>query len=1191
MKISSTGTDIVPLRNFTYSIGASLKPLQSIVTTLGTIGCILMLLVVSSPVMLNAQTEWKDRYTSIAVNDQLNPSVAKPTNVDYTISVWEDERNIDESGSDIYIQRIDNQTGVSKWIADPVSGGLYGPWDVVTDRFDGIPVCTEVGDQRNPRAAYDGMNGVIVVWEDYRNDPSATIADIYAQRIDLSTGRPDPAWSPNGIIVCQTGAHAERPRIAGTVDGAFITWIDYRNDPGFAPRDRDVFLQYINSASATFPSAPTNWTVNGIPVAMNQPPDQYNPELAVDNIFTLDMLGNLTQGIVVTYQDDRYQSATYGTPVWSVFANRIDANGMQKYTTGIPPYQGDVAAGPSYESQEFPKIVTTGKLPQIQTPSAIIVWQDAVQNPALGYTDIYAQRIDQIGNQLFPGLNGLAVCTAPQAQMLPQPVLWESGDPATGSYVPYVTVGWEDHRNAQQTGIDLYAALINSTAPGMLANPAGSLGEQVCIMPYGQTELAMDNLIQSDPNQEFTVFVWTHETGNGMDIRYQKVMLPGWIEMWPVDGKTVTGAKSDQHFPQASREVFVWQDGRRDPIPFDDQDDENIYCQTPGECTGASDMKWRDMFAKWTFGRNARDFRYVINPDDGSTFVVWTEDREMYTSSYHSIVFVQKFDRDGVPRWSNNGIAVNGYAIEPGSTTTAVKPDVCIAKDGGAFVVWQQLVFLNATKQECLGAKYDAAGNATNLLLTWSWAFPNPSPYSYTEPRIVAGSNGSAAVAVLEDTRPAGGTGKLPKVAGLTPAGGIVPGIGGVVNTNTAPVNVAVNQDLRLSFDGIGTFYIMTSSMTAGVTGIVLGAISGNGISDAVLIPYYSLDGYDLNVHDCQSSLNISSALFTYSIQPQQGNQYDVYAGYYKWNGTTRSFYATSVRPNMPYFNSRQPKICSDSIYATSGVQGILLVWDTDYQTPGSPMYHRVESNRYLFPAANRLVPEFSSPLILADGLNASTYPDVARVVNSSSSSTVRGVVAWEGGGELGPCSPARPTEIYGQYVFYNRNSTSPGPQWLQAEMIGPGVGNYHQIRPNVQLSIPDAISVFWYDSQNGEDGVLGTRLPDLHQSIDWAKNRVFAERDWKIPSIGISGVWPQPAYVTTDQLQVGISGSINKETVVELFDLLGRKIASLFRGVILRSDLTIQFSPLRLNLLPGTYIIRYQSGNTVVAHNIVILR
>ena len=89
--------------------------------------------------LLHAQTEWKDEPVAHAVENQLAPSAAQPAQAGFTIVVWEDQRN-SGTGYDIYMQKIDTQTGLPLWL-EP----------------DGVSVCTESGDQRNPRAAYDSL--------------------------------------------------------------------------------------------------------------------------------------------------------------------------------------------------------------------------------------------------------------------------------------------------------------------------------------------------------------------------------------------------------------------------------------------------------------------------------------------------------------------------------------------------------------------------------------------------------------------------------------------------------------------------------------------------------------------------------------------------------------------------------------------------------------------------------------------------------------------------------------------------------------------------------------------------------------------------------------------------------------------------------------------------------------------------
>ncbi|MFZ1730180.1 MAG: hypothetical protein WBQ23_15320 [Bacteroidota bacterium] len=1165
----------------------------------GIPGNILFILgfMIALTVVVQAQTEWTARPESLARNDQLKPSVAQPTQSDYTASVWEDERDLDTlavdfNGSDIYIQKIDNITGVSQWIGDIINH------DVVTDRFDGIPVCTARGDQRNPRAAYDGIGGVIVVWEDFRNG----ICEVYAQRMVLATGRPDPIWPVNGIAICQTGFKSERPRVVGTVDGAFITWIDYRNDPGSPPYNRDVFIHYIQSATATWPPAPTNWVLNGIQVPRNTGPDQINPELDSDNIFALDMLGQMTQGVVVTYQDDRYVGNYSGQPVWTVFANRIDANGVQMYTMGTPPWTADVSAGPSNEHQEYPRIVTTGKQPNVTNQSAIIVWQDMINDPAQGWTDIYSQCLDQFGMPQFPGPNGLMVCQAPSSQVLPQPTLWESGDPLLGTYIPYVTVGWLDYRNYALTGIDIYGGLIDARAPGMMMNPAGPAGEPVCMLPYDQTELTMDNLFYNDKNVEYTIFGWTHETGAGKDIWHQKIFLPGWIEQWPVNGWPISEGKSDQILPQANREVFVWQDGRRDPIPNDNQDDENIYCQTPGMCTGPTEMNWRDMFARWAFGTDAREFRYVTNPDDGSTFVVWTEDREVYNNALHSIVFIQKIDKDGVPRWSNNGVAVNGYVL-PGGSANAKLPDVCISDQGSAMVVWQQTNALPPYNEECVAWKLDALGGRDPMgpfLMGLCWSSGGGLADTYTEPRIMANAGGSAVIAFLwANTSAAPPLITLPQTIPIASNGAFFPGNLATINTGIYTPYVTDNTDLRMVHDGIGVTYTMTRSLSQPY--IVFGAYDRSFVplgppplpqkDYTSAITYTAFDSYDLINRDYLLSPNFSDAAFTYSVQSQAGGSYDIYVGYFNYNfGIQSTAVKYNVTNNIPYVDSKTPAIAADSIInGQSGRQGVLVAWDTDTHVPGYPTTHRVETNRFKFP--NAIQQEFSTHLIVANGLTAPTHPDIARVINNVPQGSPTGVVVWEGGGELSPCSPARPTDIYGQFVNYDNTSSNPGIQWAQAEMIAPGSGNYHQTTPTVDQSIAGGVSVFWYDSQTGNKGIMGTRMPELHSNIGWAKAQRADRQSPQTSAFSISDVWPQPAPSLGSELSIAIESPSDDVASLELYDFLGRKIATLFNGFMWKTGLVVRFTPADYNLAPGVYLLRLSNSSEQRVKAITLLR
>lgn len=78
-------------------------------SVLGAVG-IVLLLIVSSPVIAEAQTDWKDRPATTAVDNQFAPSPVRPSQPGFTILVWEDQRN-SGTGYDIYMQKIDTHPG------------------------------------------------------------------------------------------------------------------------------------------------------------------------------------------------------------------------------------------------------------------------------------------------------------------------------------------------------------------------------------------------------------------------------------------------------------------------------------------------------------------------------------------------------------------------------------------------------------------------------------------------------------------------------------------------------------------------------------------------------------------------------------------------------------------------------------------------------------------------------------------------------------------------------------------------------------------------------------------------------------------------------------------------------------------------------------------------------------------------
>ena len=287
-----------------------------------------------------AQMQMKDRYVTVAPGHQITPSIARPSQDAFTIVVWESE-------GDIMAQRIDNASGLPMW---------YPP--------DGVEVCTVAGRQCSPVAAYDSLGGVIVAWVDFSTRLNAPIVDstgceIYAHRLSIDNGARDANWDPNpdGVAVTTNlNSIARDVRIAGTPEGAYLTWTDYRNSSGYPNfTNRDVYMQYLLSQTGSWPTG-SSWVQNGINILPSQVDDQQHPELVLDF-----KRRSGKYGVLVVYEDNQPNN-------WQVFAGGFDARGNAVFQ--------NLHVAPSGADQRFPQIASTGTWTLAPTWGALVAWED-----------------------------------------------------------------------------------------------------------------------------------------------------------------------------------------------------------------------------------------------------------------------------------------------------------------------------------------------------------------------------------------------------------------------------------------------------------------------------------------------------------------------------------------------------------------------------------------------------------------------------------------------------------------------------------------------------------------------------------------------------------------------------------------------------------------------------------------------
>ncbi len=1117
------------------------------------------LIIVTCPLSTKAQTEWKDRPVTHAVENQLAPSAARPAQSGFTIVVWEDQRTTSK-GYDIYMQKIDTQTGLPLWLD---SKGVP----------DGIAVCAIDGDQRNPRAAYDSLGGVIITWEDDRSGTTS----VFAHRALVSTGELDTNWPTDGLAVCDLDSECEHVRIAGTADGAFITWLDYRHYQN--GRNRAVYAQYILSATASWPqSANQSWAQDGIRVNdFLDDGDTENPEIDRDYTWKKDVNQITKAGCWIAYQN---LIDFAGVQYWNIWAANLDANGLRRYNPSL------IHNGTDHD-QLYPRIVCAGKDETADQGRAIVVWQDAREDPNLPLYDIVAQVVDGDGglqNQM-----GEIICDVPETQRYPVLTLWERPyDPTSGApYVPFATFAWEDLREYAQTGVDIYAGKLDARFMG-LVNPGGPAGDPITQVGSDQTQVAIDMV----PEWPIAFIAWRHQNlvPYETDIHYQEVTL--WPQPWqygkPIDGWPVTAAKYDQQHPEVAGAVMVWEDHRRETIHNDPRYDWDIYCQTPGECVGPTAMNWRDMFADVHQEGDAAHLRFITDADF-NTYVVWqksTSDPEKQD------VYVQKLDATGVPRWTNGGKKLN-------TVDYAQHPEVAISDvGGGAQVVWQQTVSGTVT-EEMWYAKIDPEGefdidpepirdplitqNVTHPMIVYSDYIVKPSGYA-GEPPITSEYSAYFGYTV-EDVL----------YIGVRESRQSDPEFWPVTSGGTWEHFEKLVSPPGQHLYAIGTGDDPTGGIQYCITAGRFSDVTPQK-ADWTTVPYPAVidfGGIDialdqLDVGNSQDAIVVVAQ----SNYPSWGAW--LYA--YWVNAANRvigvgySLVGTPVGTSSRFLH---PRLAADDCRTANDYGGMLLVWDYEFPT-ASGQRHKVVTDKLTYatglypPQISRCDPNKPPIMVTSQQYSWPTNPDIARI-NAPNGVDTLAFVAWEGITEI--CAPVRPREIVGQWVAYNYfPGPQRGPQWPAEKQLSPGPGLYTQSSPLVQTSDANTIQVYWLDGRSGVDLVMGTRLWGApYDVIEWAKDR--EQQAIALPDgHSLGETFPNPLSLQSGSVS-HIVIEVEAEQIVDLtlHDMLGRVVGVLHQGLLPAGRHVLRFDPSGLH--PGSYFYTLRALGQIATRGLVIVR
>ncbi len=165
---------------------------------------------------------------------------------------WVDQR--DDNAGDIYIQHYEAN------LANSFSE-------------NGTPLVALADNaEKNPRLSYAGDGSTLLMWEDNRNDPGNTQADIYVQKMTVADTE---QWGTGGLPATLADGNQEAARVIGDgAGGAFVVWQDLRDESHSA-----IYAQKLDS------DGQRQWDDDGAIVVDRQDieADAIAPSLRLDN--------------------------------------------------------------------------------------------------------------------------------------------------------------------------------------------------------------------------------------------------------------------------------------------------------------------------------------------------------------------------------------------------------------------------------------------------------------------------------------------------------------------------------------------------------------------------------------------------------------------------------------------------------------------------------------------------------------------------------------------------------------------------------------------------------------------------------------------------------------------------------------------------------------------------------------------
>ena len=446
------------------------------------------------------------------------------------------------------------------------------------------------------RTAGDGNPGeVIFAWSDTRD----SMRDVYVQKIDAEGNR---LWGEKGIAVTTAYGRQEDPLLVGDDNGgAFIIWIDYRDEPD---TKGDVYAQHVLSDGSLV------WSLEGQPIVVKDGA-QRSPNMCKD--------GN--GGAYIIWKDFTVGQYEH------VYATHISANNeVINPGEGVPIMTND-----SHHNGISLEIAGLGE--------AAMAWVDDRN----GNLDIFGQRmladhendtITTLWSTVEEG--GTPICDAEGDQNYAK-ITYAAGCCGTEG----ITVAtWQDDRN-QNFDIYMQYLWVNGD-PYFQDYPEG------LPLTEGLSSSQTKPRVKADDSGAYVV--WYSDQNGNSDIYAQKVIASQDDPIqWSVDGLPICVAEDAQTGARLSVSgnggvYFTWQDDRNGG------DEADVYVQHIS-ADNATTMPENGLII--SDAALIQKSPVVRKDGSGSAFVLWEDGR-----SGSGGIYMQHLNSEGGLSLSEDGMEI-----------------------------------------------------------------------------------------------------------------------------------------------------------------------------------------------------------------------------------------------------------------------------------------------------------------------------------------------------------------------------------------------------------------------------------------------------------------------------------------------------------------------------------------------------